>query len=74
MTTLQDSSGNTSSKRLAGFITGGIGLVMGIIVFFYAVFKAKVPDSNTAIEVFKTMLYVSGALLGIGVVEKFGKK
>ncbi len=73
MKLLQDKDGNTSSKRVAGFIISGIGLiallVLGIISMFY-----KIEDPGTAMEAFKTILIVGGGLLGVGVFEFLGKK
>ena len=70
---LKDQNGNDSSKRLAGFIISGAGLValltLGVVSMFH-----KIEDPGTAMEAFKTILIVGGGLLGIGVFEFLGKK
>jgi hypothetical protein len=69
----QDKDGNTSSKRVAGFIISGVGLLallsLGIVSMFY-----KIEDPATASESFKTILIVGGGLLGVGVFEFLAKK
>ena len=70
---LKDQNGNTSSKRVAGFICGGVGL-LGLTVLGVASMKYKIADPTTAMEAFKNILYVSGFLLGVGVAEHFGGK
>ena len=73
MKLLQDSNGNTSSKRVAGFIIAGVGLIallaLGVVSMFMVI-----KDPETAMEAFKTILIVGGGLLGVGVVEFLGKK
>lgn len=70
---LKDKEGNTSSKRVAGFIISGIGLValltLGVVSMFH-----KIEDPATAMEAFKTILIVGGSLLGVGVLEFLGNK
>ena len=70
---LKDQNGNTSSKRIAGFIIAGVGLLclvgLGITSMFY-----KIEDPGTAMEAFKTILIVGGGLLGVGVFEFLGGK
>ena len=70
---LQDSNGNKSSKRIAGYSLIGIGAAMGIVLFIYAIFKV-IADAETASNVYKTFIYSGAGLLGIGVVEFFKKK
>jgi len=69
----EDKDGNTSSKRVAGFIISGAGLAalltLGIVSMFH-----KIADPLTAMEAFKTILIVGCGLLGVGVFEFFGKK
>ncbi len=38
-TLLKDKNGNTSSKRVAGYSIGGLGVAMGIALFTVALFK-----------------------------------
>ncbi len=73
MKLLQDKDGNTSSKRVAGFIISGCGLALLLIVGFMSI-KTKVIDPETAMESGKTLLIVGCGLLGVGVVEFLGKK
>lgn len=68
---LRDSSGNLSSKRIAGFsilILGSAYLLTIGVVSIYRV----VADSSTALDVGRVLIYTGGGLLGIGVFEKFG--
>ncbi|MCK5601408.1 hypothetical protein KAR91_06060 [Candidatus Pacearchaeota archaeon] len=73
MKLLQDKDGNTSSKRVAGFVISSCGLVLLLIVGFMSI-KTKVVDPDTAMESGKTLLIVGCGLLGVGVVEFLGKK
>jgi hypothetical protein len=72
MTTLQDSFGNKSSKRLWGTISLSIGVAMKIALFVCSLFIV-VKDPATASTASDTLMYTGGALLGIGVVEHFAK-
>ena len=73
MNMLEDTNGNKSSKRVIG--TGLIigASIMAIVLFIFSLVKV-VADSSTSIDIIKTLLYVGGALLGIGVVEHLGKQ
>ena len=73
MSLLKDKNGNNSSKRVAGFSIGGIGIALAITLFFFSIYKT-IKDPQTAKEVVKTLLYVASGLLGIGVIENFGTK
>ena len=66
---LQDSRGNSSSKRLWGSIILGLGVFMGVNLFYFAVF-GKVNDSHTALIVVEAFLAAGSALLGFGVFER----
>ena len=70
---LKDQNGNLSSKRLTGFIGFIVGLILLAFTGVFAIFKAP-EDASVAIECFKTILYVSGGLIGVGVFEFFGVK
>ena len=70
---MQDKDGNTSSKRVAGFIISGVGLVALLALGVVSMFRA-IADPSTAMESFKTILIVGGGLLGVGVFEFLGKK
>ena len=69
---IKDQNGNISSKRIAGFVIGGIGIIMGVSLFAFSL-KNGAKDSETAMDIIKTFLYVAGGLLGIGVIEFFAK-
>jgi len=73
MNLLQDKEGNTSSKRVAGFIISGIGLT-GLVTLGIVSMVQVIGDPGTAMEAFKTILIVGGGLLGVGVFEFLGKK
>ena len=70
---LKDQNGNLSSKRITGFIGFIVGLILLAFTGIFSLFRMPV-QAETAIECFKTILYVSGGLLGVGVFEFFGKK
>lgn len=70
---LKDQNGNTSSKRVAGFIISGVGLVGLVALGVVSIFN-KIEDPGTAMEAFKTILIVGGGLLGVGVFEFLGGK
>lgn len=70
---LEDKEGNTSSKRLAGFIISGVGLSSLLFLGIFSIFRV-IKDPSTAMESFKTILYVGSGLLGLGVFEHFGGK
>ena len=70
---LEDKDGNASSKRLAGFIISGVGL-LALLVLGVVSMKYEIADPSTAMEAFKTILIVGGGLLGVGVFEFMGKK
>lgn len=69
---LQDSDGNTSSKRVAGYIAGGFGLALIVAVGIVSMFTV-LKDPSTTIDAGKTLIYVAAILLGIGTFEKFAK-
>ena len=70
---LKDQNGNTSSKRIAGFIISGVGLVCLVTLGIFSMFQ-KIEDPGTAMEAFKTILIVGGGLMGISVFEFLGGK
>ena len=70
---LEDKDGNTSSKRVAGFVISGVGLLALLTLGIVSMFKV-IQDPTTAMESFKTILIVGGGLLGVGVFEFMGKK
>lgn len=64
----KDSNGKRSSKRIAGFIAGGVGLLLlsaiGVCSFFF-----RLADPGTAFNAGLTLISVGGTLLGIGTFE-----
>ena len=70
---LEDKEGNVSSKRIAGFIISGVGLIALLSLGIFSMFRA-VADPGTAMDAFKTILVVGGGLLGVGVLEFIGGK
>jgi len=73
MLSLKDTDGKPSSKRIAGYVIGVVGLIMGCVLFGISIGQV-IKDPATAINVFKTFMYISGMLLGVSVVEKLGGK
>jgi len=73
MTMLEDTNGNTSSKRVWGSVLLGIAVTMRVTLFILSIVR-KIEDPTTAITASQTLLYTGGALLGLGVAENFGKK
>ena len=70
---LKDQNGNDSSKRIAGFIISGVGLLGLVTIGVLSMFKV-ILDPGTAMEAFKTVLIVGAGLLGVSVVEFLGGK
>ena len=66
---LQGMNGEKSSKRLWGSIILGLGVFLGVNLFYFAVF-GKVNDSHTALIVVEAFLAAGSALLGFGVFER----
>ena len=73
MSITNDQNGNKSSKRITGISLLSGGGCMALTLFIFSLFK-KVGDSETAIKVIQMILIAGSGLLGIGVVEFFGKK
>jgi len=67
----QDSSGSTSGKRIFGAIAICLFMVIGSAVAIYSVYTGN-DIGNNAADLIKTIGWVGGSLLGIGVVEKLG--
>ena len=68
---LQDTNGKPSSKRIAGFVLMGVGLAYLLVVGSISIGQV-IADPATALSVGQTIIYVGGALCGIGVIEKLG--
>ena len=61
-----DDDGNIDDKRIAGWITLGTGLAIGVLDLFSA-FEAQPA-------IFNTLVYAGAIMLGVTVFEKFTKK
>ena len=70
---LQDTNGNKSSKRLAGSILVGLGILLSVILFGYSLYK-EAGDAATALGIINIFLISGGGMLGIGVFEKATSK
>ena len=66
-------TGERSSKRLWGSILMTVTLIMGAVLFVFAML-ADVHDSNVSMKVIELFLGSGCLLLGLGLVERFGKK
>jgi hypothetical protein len=66
---IQDNFGNTSSKRICGFVLLGAALVMAIVLFCLSIYYS-IADSSTALKIIEYFLIGGGSLLGIGVFER----
>ena len=72
---LLDSNGNPSSKRCAGVALCIIGSAVLVYTALRAAWAtAALPEIKTAYECGYSLIIIGGGLLGIGVVEWFGKK
>ena len=70
---LQDSDGNESSKRVAGFILLALYACIGSVVAISSVYWGTDIGIN-AVSIINSFGYTGTALLASGVVEKFAKK
>lgn len=68
---LKDAFGKNSSKRLIGTLIMVVALLMAMSAFSVALIKY---DSKFMIDILRILFEVGGVLLGISVIEKFGKK
>ena len=69
---LQDTSGNKSSKRLWGSIILSVAIVLSIAVVITSVYVGNKIDDNV-VSILNGFFITGAGLLGIGVVEVFGK-
>lgn len=70
---LQDTKGNTSSKRVWGSIflsCGGALLLAAGVCSFFIIIK----DPDTTLTAGNWLAGIGAGLLGFGVIEHFGKK
>jgi CBS-domain-containing membrane protein len=68
----QDKTGDTSSKRIAGAVILSCGLGLLMVVGIMSISKV-IADPSTALQVANTLMLTGGSLLGVGVIESFGK-
>lgn len=69
---LQDTSGNKSSKRLWGSVLLGTAIVLSTVVVITSVYVGNKIDDNV-VTILNGCFLTGAGLLGIGVVEGFGK-
>jgi len=69
----QDSTGNTSGKRIFGAIAMGLYFIAGLIVVSYSVYSGNDIGDNE-VSVLNGFGLTGASLLGIGVIEKLGSK
>lgn len=69
---LENNNGEKSSKRLWGSILLFFGMILSGILFYYSL-KDEAKDPATALSIINAFLISGSGLLGIGVVELFGK-
>ena len=66
MSIVNSVNGNTSSKRVAGLVYLGVGLIMGVL--------DMVTELSITYDIFIAILITGTSLLGLGVLEYFPKK
>lgn len=65
---LQDGDGNTSSKRIAGFVFGGVAILAGVSAIFLK------TETMVAVDIVKMFLFACVSLLvGGSAAEQLGK-
>lgn len=69
---LQDTSGNRSSKRLWGSIILLVALFLSVATTITSVYENNQIDDNV-VSILQMLFFTGAGLLGIGVVEVFGK-
>ena len=67
----QDSTGNTSGKRIFGAVAMSLYFIIGTIVIIYSV-TTDFDIGVNAISVLNGFGLTGASLLGIGVIEKLG--
>lgn len=67
----QDSSGNTSGKRIFGAVAMVLYFISGLFVVGYSVYSGQ-DIGNNAVTVLNGFGLTGASLLGIGVIEKLG--
>lgn len=67
----QDSTGNTSGKRIFGAVAMGLYFVIGTVVIIYSV-TTDFDIGMNALSVLNGFGLTGASLLGIGVIEKLG--
>lgn len=68
MNVLQDSYGNQSSKRVAGFVFGGVAIVAGVSAIFLK------TEATVAVDIVRMFLFACVSMLvGGTAAEQLGK-
>lgn len=74
---LENNNGEKSSKRLWGSILIGVGIEMKLVLFHYGLFWVEKAPASPLFDNLdgcsNWMITVGSSLLGIGVIELFGK-
>jgi len=74
---LENTNGEKSSKRLWGSILIGVGVEMKFVLFHYGLFWTEKAPASPLFDNLDScanwMITVGSSLLGIGVIELFGK-
>ena len=67
----QDTTGNTSGKRIFGAVAMSLYLLSGLFVIGYSIYSGN-DIGNNAMSVLNGFGLTGASLLGIGVIEKLG--
>lgn len=67
----QDSSGNTSGKRIFGAIGFSLYLLVGLAAALFSIYSGNDIGGNAA-DILTGIGITSAGLMGIGVIEKLG--
>ena len=70
---LTDAAGKRSSKRVCGILLLVIGTVFLMLTGILALI-GNIGDPQTALTAGQSIIYLGGALLGLGVFERIGKE
>ena len=65
---LEDSQGNKSSKRIAGSILIGLGIIGAITLYIFSLFFGA-KDSSTAMDIVQLFILSGSGLIGAGTFE-----
>ena len=68
----EDSEGNQSSKRVAGFLMVTFAMGLAFMVFVFSFFQ-ELRNTDVILDVIHLFTFSGAGLLGIGVIENFSK-